>query len=162
MTLPVALRAEGHQLEKPTTLIGDLPGMSSLTRILTKDKREKYRVQRERKNLPPMYIKTPDGKVHGTKHLKKSAEYPARFCNDVVKVWARARLEATTPEIIEIDWRPIHTDAWLAAQVGRVLLIMWSSCRKMCRAFQVFSFFFWWVWWVCSYSRANRRSATNK
>ena len=84
-----ACLAKGHQLEKPTTLVGDLPSLGQLRRVLTKDLRKKYADARARKNLPPLYIKDENGRVHGTKALAKSAIYPTRFCTDLFKLWQR-------------------------------------------------------------------------
>ncbi|CAK8993882.1 unnamed protein product [Durusdinium trenchii] len=78
----------GHQLEKATTLVGDLPGLKSLKRVITKKKREHYKKIRAKKNQPPMYIVTERG-VHGTRHLAKSAVYPTRFCTALAKLWLR-------------------------------------------------------------------------
>ena len=78
-------------MEKPTTLIGDLPGMDQLARVLTRERRAHFAQIREKRDLPPMYVKK-NGKVSGTKHLKTSAEYPIRFCNKVAAIWIRAEL----------------------------------------------------------------------
>lgn len=81
----------GHDLEKPTTLVGDLPGLESLERKMTQSDRQKYRLQRQRKNLrlkkPKVYYTKKGGKVTGTKLLAASALYPTRFCSRLVMLW---------------------------------------------------------------------------
>ena len=85
---------QGHFLEKPTTLKGDLPGMGGLERVMTRADKEKFAKVREkkiRKGAKPMYIKDPNSKkVHGTAELKKSAVYPTRFCTQIAKIWLAA------------------------------------------------------------------------
>ncbi|CAJ1379183.1 unnamed protein product [Effrenium voratum] len=78
----------GHQLEKATVLVGDLPNLSALHRRMTKGMRRK--MQRAHKTHPPMWVRDARGKVHGAPRLAQSAVYPRRFCNDLALLWKRA------------------------------------------------------------------------
>lgn len=80
-------------MEKPTTLMSDLPNAERLERKMTQQARDKYRAIRERKALrarhPKVYyVKHNNGTVSGTRHLQDSAIYPKRFCAAVVALWA--------------------------------------------------------------------------
>ena len=85
-------------MEKPTVLAGDLPGLADLARSLPKAKRDHYRKLREKKEARDAakgkkpwkpYVKTADGKVHGTADLAASAQYPTKFCTALVALWLR-------------------------------------------------------------------------
>ncbi|CAK9023582.1 unnamed protein product [Durusdinium trenchii] len=91
----------GHQLEKATWLLGDLPTLNSLQRTLTMEKRHKYSEKRNNKKYEPMYVKGEDGTVHGLPALAKSAVYPKRFCNAIAKAWEKARSAAYVPTMAE-------------------------------------------------------------
>lgn len=80
-------------MEKPTSLMSDLPDAEKLERKMTQKSRDKYRAIRARKALhakrPKVYyVKHNNGTVSGTKHLQDSALYPKRFCTAVVAIWA--------------------------------------------------------------------------
>ena len=91
--------SEGHLMEKPTHLLGNLPSLHRMGRSLTRAAREEQRTIRERKiaklkltgQAPIFYVKTQDGKVHGTKALAKSAAYTTRFATALLKIWERDR-----------------------------------------------------------------------
>eukprot|EP00440_Ansanella_granifera_P003840 gb/GFBE01004168.1/.p1 GENE.gb/GFBE01004168.1/~~gb/GFBE01004168.1/.p1 ORF type:complete len:302 (+),score=38.51 gb/GFBE01004168.1/:1-906(+) len=90
-----------HQMEKPTRLLGDLPGLDRLARAMTKQNREKFRKSRAKRNArrgiqPPVVVKTSlksDGSkaFTGTSKLQESAEYTAAFCRAVYKIWLSSR-----------------------------------------------------------------------
>ena len=81
-------------MEKPTALVGDLPSLNKLKRVLTKFYKDKFQEKREKSGKPLPYIKDKQGRVHGTPELAKSAIYPARFCNEVQRLWGQNFAEA--------------------------------------------------------------------
>lgn len=84
----------GHDLEKPMSLFGDLPGLESLKRVMTRTARAKYADIRSRKNQrrkePKIYYVKKGDRVNGTKLPAETATYPKRFCTALVKLWAGA------------------------------------------------------------------------
>ena len=93
--------SQGHDLEKPTFLFGDLPGLESLKRVMTRTARAKYADIRSRKNQrrkePKIYYVKKGGRVNGTKLLAETATYPKRFCTALVKLCAGAFRTAGHP-----------------------------------------------------------------
>ncbi len=112
--------AKGHDLEKPTVLLGDLPFMDTLKRVMSKEARLKYKQMRERRNLrrkvPKVYYVSKGGKVSGTKLLAMSATYPTRFANALVKLWVDA-FQA---------FHVLHTPGPMAIWCGYCGCVFWS------------------------------------
>ncbi len=75
--------------------MGDLPGLQTMSRVMDKKSREKFRRMRERKQQrvanPKQYYVKKDGKVSGTKWLQETATYPTRFCTALAKLYAATR-----------------------------------------------------------------------
>lgn len=93
-----ALGCFGHDLEKPTRLLTDVPGAEALARTVNKEQRKKIALRLEKRNAkrskPRVYYEvTSNGQkktVTGSKDLAKSAAYPAVFSQAVLKVWRKA------------------------------------------------------------------------
>lgn len=91
----------GHDLPKPTHLVGTLPDMGTLCKKMTKADRAKFRARLERRQakrkIPRKYYikEKKDGEqkkmsVHGCKDLAFSAHYPSGFAHAIFKLWITA------------------------------------------------------------------------
>lgn len=98
-------------MEKPTTLMGDLPTIRCLQRTLTRVLRNKFKKTRKqlrkKLGLKKPYIVSKSGKVHGTKELSDSAVYTNKFCNSVIAAWFETYSKIQSeicddPEIIDV------------------------------------------------------------
>lgn len=83
-------------MEKPATLMGDLPELHLMYRKMDAASREKYRAIRERKNQrlkggPKVFYIKKNGGVTGTSLLSQAAIYPTRFCSALVKIWKKTQ-----------------------------------------------------------------------
>lgn len=76
----------GHVLEKPTKLMVNWAGGMKMSRKMTPKIKEKVK-RRQEKSGKVFYVKTPDGRVHGTKHLKETASYTAWFAQALFRLW---------------------------------------------------------------------------
>ena len=85
----------GALLQKPTHLLGNLPGLENLGRTFTaKDKKKLAERLAKLKNKPCYYHLSKNGNVSGGKDLHKTAAYPKKFGQALLRQWQLARHSA--------------------------------------------------------------------
>lgn len=93
---------EGHDLEKPTYLLSDLPSLGCLERRITAEDRgmihRRLQKRNQKRAKPRVYYVKKGLTVTGCKDLGLSAAYPSLFSRAVVKAWQRAWVEKRRQE----------------------------------------------------------------
>lgn len=82
----------GHDMEKGTHLMSNLPGLHKLYRRMNKAEKLKLKLRfakrQSKRAVKKVYTqKDRNGKVCGGKNLQESAAYPGQFCRAVMKIW---------------------------------------------------------------------------
>jgi len=84
----------GALLQKPTHLLGNLPGLENLGRTFTAKDKKKLAERLAKLKNKPCYYKKVNGSVSGGKDLHKTAAYPERFGEALFHQWQLARHSA--------------------------------------------------------------------
>ena len=84
----------GHDLQKTTHLLGNMPGLENLQRTMTAADKKRLAAKNDKRKNKRIYYTIKNKKVSGGKDLHKTSVYTRRFADALFAQWRRHRFGA--------------------------------------------------------------------